>query len=352
VQRFYGQYFVEYFGVKYSLEYDTPYLYKIETKDGVQKTKKIQNNQLIRVGATYNNETDIMSYYASNVFDNYADGRRIAELEWIGSPDVRIRDRIRVVPKYGDYIEKWVAPYTSFISFVGTDVSKNKKFSVIVEGLKANTRTRLIVQFSFNATGLINRTTKAVELPATLTIFSSGTTVTIYEPTEDNTLVFEYSELDAANVSISGIQQIDSGNSVLYTVMGKEHKFNGGYSEKLYLVEEDKSKTKEEKIPTVYPKYAAILQETRLNGDVSLATGGAADKQMFLDYEITSDGKFKGKNNIGMTDIKAGTVFYRDSTIGFNKYEALSSVTDLKEDGLLKANLYIYSLGINEIYEE
>lgn len=352
-QFYYSNYRVRFYGAKYSMNYNNPFTFSAISSDGVIKEKEIQRHYLIQANATYDNNENIMSYYSRNVFNNYKNGRRVAELEWIGSPDLRISDTIKVIPKSGDYNGIWVSPYESSVSFIGSDVSSTKTVNLFVRGIKAGLRTRLQIQFYTGpSSSLINRVKVPIELPATVTIFNTGTTVTIHEPVEDNKLVLEYSEIDGSYVTIYSIQQYDISNvPISYTVMGKTCSFNGGYSEKLYLIEEDKNKTKQELEPAYYPKYELILQEYIENSDISLATDFELDSPLYLDYKLNSDGTITGLSSIGLSDIKVGTVFYRIKTSGINKYEALTTVSDM-ENGELKANLSIYTYGINEIYEE
>ena len=135
IQEFYSNYFIKFFGENLEITYDTSYSFSIQPKDGVLFEKRIQNNSLIQEGSTYNNNEDIASYIANNIFANYANGRSIAQLDWIGSPEIKIGDTLIIEPKFGNYEElpkytimgktaKFTGGYSETLYLIQTDVNK------------------------------------------------------------------------------------------------------------------------------------------------------------------------------------------------------------------------------------
>ena len=243
VQEFYTRYFVSYYGRKSEISYNEEYEYSVGTGDNNIVERKIQNNSLIQTGTRYNNN-DIMSKISNSVFKNYKNGRRVAELDWVGNPDILIGDEVEIEPK-NVIVDNFVRLPDCYAYFWYDSATET---TAIVEGLSPDLDIKAgWIDFYYLTNNYWNHFGQAVliepnnRFPITVTVPDSDTNLTI-SIAGPNTLAFKLSsEPSDLRIKVNYIQQnINSNKKITYTIMGKKQTFNGGYGEKLYLVEKFK----------------------------------------------------------------------------------------------------------------
>lgn len=94
---FYTNFYVEIVGLKKNISYGDE-IKQASTSQRIVFNKTVQDNSLIQNKTKFNG-TPIADYIADTVFKNYAQGRPVATLEWLGSPEVGYGTELKIEPR-------------------------------------------------------------------------------------------------------------------------------------------------------------------------------------------------------------------------------------------------------------
>lgn len=97
-QSFICKAFLQIYGVNKETQQETV-LYNGEIKNNILFKQTVNPSTLVQNGSMYNGTTKLSRYIADAIFDNYNFGRPVAQLEWIGSPEVTYGTEIIVQPR-------------------------------------------------------------------------------------------------------------------------------------------------------------------------------------------------------------------------------------------------------------
>ena len=90
--------FLQIYGVNKETQQETV-LYNGEIKNNILFKQTVSPSTLVQNGSMYNNSTKLSKHIADTIFANYNFGRPVAQLEWIGSPEVTYGTEIIVQPR-------------------------------------------------------------------------------------------------------------------------------------------------------------------------------------------------------------------------------------------------------------
>lgn len=90
--------FLQIYGVNKETQQETV-LYNGEIKNNILFKQTVSPSTLVQNGSMYNNLTKLSKHIADAIFANYNFGRPVAQLEWIGSPEVTYGTEIIVQPR-------------------------------------------------------------------------------------------------------------------------------------------------------------------------------------------------------------------------------------------------------------